>query len=227
VPIDHPLDAVSALDASDQRPRSPVWGLGRDFPRIVKLFAPPGSGIPLAALETALDWLGRQQADRREELLRVIVEELRYRGQQTESLRSADEEHRKSIEDEMPGLVLAALSRAEQTRAKERVRHLGRILVHAAEVGPSETADTAEEMMRMAVELGSRDVTILQQLDMVQRQLTSKGVIQREQVNEAWRDRPPRLPDMGENEIQSICAKLQSFGLAVRIERNSFKLGAI
>ena len=32
-------------------------------------------------------------------------------------------------------------------------------------------------------------------------------------------------PGMGENEIQSICAKLQSFGLATRIERNDFKLG--
>jgi hypothetical protein len=123
-------------------------------------------------------------------------------------------------------IALDVLRRAERTRAKKRVRRLGAILVRAAEVGPQGGADYAEEMMRIAMELAERDVAVLMALCAAQEAFVNSGVIQREQVNEAWRHRPPRIPGMGENEIQSICAKLQSFGLATRIERNDFKPGS-
>jgi hypothetical protein len=225
MPIDDPIDAIMALDASEERQRSPVAGLARDFLRVVKMFAPKDAEIPLTALEGAVDCLSRQRAERREDLLNVVVEELKYRGPQIDHLLSSSAEHRQFIADEMPGLLLDALRRAEQTRARERTSRLGRILVHAAEVCPPGSVDYAEEMMRIAMDLDESDIAVLKQLHEAQGNLTSTGVVQREQVNEAWRDRPPRPPDMGENEIQSICAKLQSFGLVVRIERNNFKLG--
>lgn len=225
MPIDDPIDAIMALDASEERQRSQVSGLAVEFLRLVTLFAPKGVEVPLGALAGAIDWLSGQRAERREELVNTVVGELKYRGAQIDSLVGSSAAHRQFMADEMPGLVLDVLRRAEQTRAKDRIGRLGRILVHAAEVCARSNADYAEEMMRVAMDLGERDLAVLIQLHEAQRDLTSTGVVNREMANEAWRDRPPRVPDMGENEIQSICATLQSFGLVVRIERNNAKLG--
>jgi hypothetical protein len=223
--IDDPIDAILTLNASDERQRSPVSRFAVDFLRVVKMFAPKGTEIPIAALEGAVDWLGRQRVEHREDLLKTVVDEMKYRGEQIDQLIANSGVHAQFMADEMPALALEALRRAEQTRARARIRRLGKILVHAAEVGPQDGADYAEEMMRIAMDLNDRDVSVLKELYAAQGDLTTSGVVQREQVNEAWRDRPPRIEGMGENEIQSICAKLQSFGLVTRIERNDFKLG--
>jgi hypothetical protein len=57
--------------------------------------------------------------------------------------------------------VLDALRRAEQTRPKERIRRLGRILVHVAEAGPKNGTDYVEEMMRIAGALADIEVAAL------------------------------------------------------------------
>jgi hypothetical protein len=129
MPIDDPISALQSLNASDESQRSPVSRFAKQFLGIVKLFAPPETEIPIAGSEAAVDWVSRRQDKNREELLAVIAEEVKYRGSQIEELRTTSDEHRRFIEEEMPGLVLDGLRRAEQTRAKERIRRLGRILV--------------------------------------------------------------------------------------------------
>jgi hypothetical protein len=118
--------------------------------------------------------------------------------------------------DEMPGLVLDAFRRAEQTRAKERVRRLGCILVHAAEVGPKDDADYAEEMMRIATQLGERDIVMLREAvrayiagpDQPFDEKHRKG-----RANNVWHQVPWAQLGFDFDEIEAIASKLQSFGL--------------
>ena len=224
--IDNPIDALAGLNASDERQRSAFMGIAPFFLRIVGLFAPAEAQIPNQIIAGVADWLNRQASDNLAELVNEISSELRLRGQQIQNLITASERHKVFIADELPGLVHDALRRARETRSKERIGRLARIVVRSAEVGPVDgAADYAEEMMRIAVDLTLRDLQVLIALQQSQGSIDSGGIVQAEPVNDAWRQHPPRIPGMTENEIQSICGKLQSFGLATRIERNSFKLG--
>jgi len=91
-----------------------------------------------------------------------MVEELKYHENQIQRLMAEGKEQKRFIEDEMPGLVLDGLRRAEQTRAKDRIRRLGHILVKAAEVGSQDGADLVEDMMAIATALSDLEVRVLQ-----------------------------------------------------------------
>jgi hypothetical protein len=224
--IDNPVDAFIALNESDARQRPAFLGIAPFFMKIIGLFAPADTEISNQIVTGVAEWLNRQASDNLSELVSEIAAELRLQSRAIESLVTADQRHSDFISDELPGLVHDALRRARETRSKERIRRLARIVVRAAVIGPVEdAADYAEEMMRIAVDLTARDLNVLVALQQSQGSIDSHGVVPREPVNEAWRDHPPRIPGMTENEIQSICGKLQSFGLATRIERNNSKLG--
>ena len=136
VAIDDPISSLQSLNASDERQQSPVLDFADDFLRIVRLLTPAGTDIPVSAIEGAVGWLSRRRSENRAELVDAMAEELKHRGKQIQQLFKESEEHRRFTADETPGLVLDGLRRAEETRARERVRCLGRILVHAAEVDP-------------------------------------------------------------------------------------------
>jgi hypothetical protein len=221
MPIDDPISAVQALNASDDRQRSPVPDLAGHFLRVVRLFAPKEADIPIAALESAVGWLDRQRAENREQFVDSIAEELKFRANQIERLLTESEERRRFMADQMPGLVVDGLRRAEQTRATERVRRLGRVLVHAVEVGPRDGADYAEEMLRIAAELAEREIAVLNEMKRAYPRSIAGPTNERyfhlmaarpfERIK--WRELgfPPQ-------ELESICCKLQSFGLVGRVD---------
>jgi hypothetical protein len=123
--IDNPISALQQMNAGDERQHSPV-SRSRE---IVKLFAPPNAEISLAGFKAAVNFVSRRDDKNREELPRVIAEEVKSRESQIEDLQATSEAHRRFMEEEMPSLVLDALRRAEQTPAKGGIRRLGRILV--------------------------------------------------------------------------------------------------
>lgn len=219
--IDEPISALQNLNASDERQRSPILSLSSDFLRLIKLLAPVGSEIPLSALEGAVDWLSRRSAENRAELVNVIAEELKFRATQIERLLNTSEEHRRFMADEMPALVVDALRRAEQARAKDRIRRLGRILVHAAEVGNG--ADYAEELMRIALEMTDRDIVVLREIHRAMAASvvgSGRGATPHMMALQHWRNIVGRLP-MTQGETLSTCLKLEGYGLLRRAEDRS------
>lgn len=225
MPIDDPISAARALIAGDERERSPVIRLAKDFFEILNCFPPARALLERLPVGTVVNWLERREQENRQYLVDVLIDEVKRHESKLRDLEQKDGQHAAFIRDEYPGLVLDGLNKSERVRAKERIVRIGRILASAAEQGPARSADQTEEMMRIAMDLDDRDVFVLRELHAAQASLVTGGVIAREAVNEVWRDHPPRVPGMGENEIQSICAKLQSYGLVTRIERNNFKLG--
>ena len=171
MPIDDPISALEALDRSDERQRSPVSGLSKQFLAVVKLLAPPGTEFALGSFAAAVDWLNCRAESSREEFMKVFADELRYCGAKVQRLLGENKEQRRFIEEELPGLTVDALRRAEKCRAKERIGQLARILSHAASTGALDGADTIEDMMNVA--------TSLSEFDMLNSETSNAGVSQR------------------------------------------------
>jgi len=94
------------------------------------------------------------------------------------------------------------MHKAEDLRDRERVERIGKILASAISLQPSGDFDNAEEMMRVARDLGDGDVRMLATLS---------------RINVAV------SPDPTAND--SVLLKLQGLGLARRLERQE-KQGA-
>ncbi|PYU23563.1 MAG: hypothetical protein DMG32_15960, partial [Acidobacteria bacterium] len=111
-------------------------------------------------------------------------------------------------------------------RAKERIASIGKILGYAAEQGVARSPDYTEEMMRVAMDLDPIDVDVLVQVYQAQSRIlsSSDGRVLMDEVNDAWRDMRPRIPGFRQGDLESVCAKLQSYGLVTRVERNNSKL---
>ena len=162
MPIDDPTTALQALNLSDERQRSPLSRFAKPFLAFTKLIAPPGGELTLGGLEAAVDWLGGKAEANLKEFVDVLAEDLKYRGAQVQRLLAENEAQRKFVADELPGLAVDALRRAEQCRAKERIGRLAKILAHAAEVGSQDGPDAVEEMMATATGLSDAEILVLQ-----------------------------------------------------------------
>ncbi len=221
---DDPISALQALNDSDERQQSPIRRFAKPFLESLKLFSDSESQFTLSAFSIAVDWINRQQTENHAELLKELAAELKYRGAQIESLRKGNEEHCKFVADELPGLVLDGIRRAEGIRSKGRIKRLARILVRAAEVGPLGSADYAEEMLRIATELEDRDVLVLREIVQVQgpRMQKDLGRVKHFEAHSVFGGILGSLKTTGllQGQVDSICAKLESFGLVSRTERN-------
>ena len=221
MPIDDPISALEALDRSDERQRSPVSGLSKQFLAVVKLLAPPGTEFALGSFAAAVDWLNYRAESSREEFMKVFADELRYCGAKVQRLLGENKEQRRFIEEELPGLTVDALRRAEKCRAKERIGRLARILSHAASTGALDGADTIEDMMNVATSLSELDVLILRQATLEYRNESSAHPqeAQRAVAERAWRRVPAKVEcAISEDQLITIGSRLESFGPATKVE---------
>jgi hypothetical protein len=211
MPIDDPISALESLDRSDERQQSPVSRLSKPFLAIVKLLAPPGTEFALGTFEAAADWLNGRAESNRQEFVKVVAEELKYCAASIQKLLGENEAQRKFVEDELPGLTVDALRRAEQCRARERIARLARILSHAASTGARDGADSIEDMMGVATRLSELDVLILRQAT-TEYHIESSGhprEAQRAVAARAWRRVPAKSKcRVSEDELVTIGSNL-------------------
>lgn len=218
MPIDDPVSALQSLNASDERQRSPISRFSKPFLAIAKLVA-PGAAFGLAGVEAAVNWVDGRDESSRQELVTILADELKHTGVMIQKIILDNEAQKRFLEDDLPGLTVDALRRAEQCRAKDRIARLARILAHAAEIGARDGADLVEEMMAVATGLSESDVLILRQatLEFHAETSTHKQEAQRAVAQRAWL-RVSEKAAIPEDEIVSIGLKLESFGLAARVE---------
>ncbi|MGD0012701.1 MAG: hypothetical protein ABSE93_29680 [Terriglobia bacterium] len=103
-------------------------------------------------------------------------------------------------------LVLDAAHKAENTRAKERVKRIGLILANGiVELKPPD-ADEIEEMMRVAMELSDRDIEFLGGLVKIEgSMLQAQDHIPRYAAHTKWEQ--SRWGDRIDPEIDSVFSK--------------------
>jgi hypothetical protein len=219
--IDDPISALETVDRSDERLRSPVSRFVRPFLAILKLLVPPDTKVALGGVEAAADWLHRLPEANREEFVKVFAEEIKYCTATVQKSLQENESQRRFVEDELPGLTLDALHRAEQCRAKERIARLARILTRAASTGAQDGADEIENMMSVATRLPELDVLILRCATVEYRNESDshRQEAQRAVAERAWRRVPTKLAcPIPEDELITIGSRLESFGLATKVE---------
>ncbi len=222
MPIDDPMSALQAVNANDDRQRSPASRLVKPFLTIARLLVPPGIDVTLGGIQVAGEWLSGREEENRQSLVDAIAEEMKYCESRIQQLISTSEDHRRFMADEMPGLVLDALRRSEQTRSKERISRLGHILGRAAEFGPRDGADHVEEMMRVALELTGREVALLRELFRAHPLKFSRQQQRYIHASAAsvWLGIQWHQFGFSEQDVESICGKLQSFGLVGTLDVN-------
>jgi hypothetical protein len=203
--IDDPLDALQRQFDDEERSTDPV------LKRLLDLLS--SLPLPWAADKTVRRLLGRLSADRVEriELTLIVVRDELKRHE--DKLKTMSEGPRF---DEWSALFLDGLKRAEQTRAKERVERIGRILANALVRTPAPREDDVEEMMRVAMNLSDREVQMLNELVRMQGSLVNNtGHVDRYQAWNSWPGGP--WGEKVDGELDIVFSKLESFGLVTRL----------
>src|SRR5437899_5538405 len=218
--IDDRIDAAESMIASDERQQAP--SLARHLAEVAALLPPVKAVLgPVPGLVS--QWLDRHRNENRDYMVEVLKDEVRQLRIDVDRLTG---EQRRFYQEIYPSLLLDGLRKAENLRAKERIASIGKILGYAAEQGVARSPDYTEEMMRVAMDLDPIDVDVLVQVYQAQSRIlsSSDGRVLMDEVNDAWRDMRPRIPGFRQGDLESVCAKLQSYGLVTRVERNNSKL---
>jgi hypothetical protein len=213
--IDDPLKAAKAQIASDERQSSRI---GSGLAKVVGALGAPLAGDIAAVLE-------RRKAENRDYFTEILTNELEQLRSRVEEIK---EEHRRFLKTDYVELIVDGLGKAENVRSRERIRRLAKILVTAAEIGPSTSPDQIEEFLQIATVTTELDIAVLREIYSVQFKSLSEsqvGRIGKDIVNDLWKSSPPIIDGVLDGDIQSCCATLQGFGLVERIDRNDFKLG--
>ncbi|MGO9126026.1 MAG: hypothetical protein ACLP6G_14195 [Terriglobales bacterium] len=241
--IDDPLDAAQGRVEAERRAESPLAPYARDLSDIVEALpielAPVGISEAVAVGKAirvgAARWLRRMEEERRRYLVEVLVDEFKWLRDRV-SMLNAD--HVRFIREEFPGLVLAALQKAERSRASERIVRMARVLGQSARRGPSLTPDTVEELLRVSMDLDEDDVRVLGELVRGQREQFSpqSGSVNAEAANNYWgcgnashfggvERTPSAVLAIPDGHLRSHCAKLQAYGLIAQVPPNKTKVG--
>lgn len=221
MPIDDPISALEVLDRSDERQRSPLARFRKPLLAVAKLLGPPGTELAVNSIEAAAEWLNGRAESNIRDFINVFAGEIKYCTAKIQKLLGENENQRKFIEDELPGLTVDALRRAEQCRARERVARLARILSHAASVGAADGADVIEGMMDVATRLSELDVLVLGHASRdYQIEITAHPrEAQRAVAARAWQGIPTKMNiSISEDELVTVGSRLESFGLATKVE---------
>jgi hypothetical protein len=123
-------------------------------------------------------------------------------------------------------LLLDGARKASNTRSLERVRRIGLILANGMTQHDAADGDDVEEMMRVAMDLGDRDMEHLRELARVEGSTIERsGRIERYQAYMMWEQCSwgARL----DSELDSTFSKLAAYGLVAQIPPpNNLNIGA-
>lgn len=176
-----------------------------------------GFGVPaLKPASTVMKRLVEQREDNTAYLVEAVILRLRTLEEQFKAL---SEEHKRFIQSEGPRLLLEAAARAETIRSRTRIDRLSLIVVNTLLEGAKVDLDSADDMLRVTVDLSERDIDVLAKIYAVQANALAQLNFLPEQnmVNSSWRDLQSKDPLFKSAEIHSICAKLQGLGLVTQV----------
>ena len=209
---DHPFDALEKQFQMEDLSVSPV---GKAILSVAEKLP---LGWPLDKIVEGLkNHLAQDSHDRMRLMLETCMNELRRHDTEISQLRERmDTAERQAREETVGGLMLDAAQKAENTRSEERVKHIGLILANVIVEPRPADGDEVEEMMRVAMELGDKDIWYLRQLIGIQGSMLSRqDHIPRFQAHQSWEHGP--WGNKVDPEIDSVFSKLEGYGLVARI----------
>lgn len=209
--ITDPLDALQKQFESEDRSSDPVLSCLANLALELNLPWPANK-----AVGSVVAHLNANRIERIQLTLDAIRDELRRHEGALDAMRAENREANQPRFAEWFALVLDGLKKAEQTRAKERVHRIGKILASSLVQVPSPNPDDVEEMMRTAMELSDRDASLLGELVRVEGHIVkTTGRIDRYSAWQLWEH--GSWPTGSGSGIDSVFSKLESFGLVSRL----------
>lgn len=212
MPIDdHPFDALAKQFEAEKISISPVSTMVCKVASSLPLLWPFDKAIKLLREHASSDSLEKVHL-----MLKTCMDQVRRLEGEVNSLRSNPPRESEERERLAVDLVLDASRKASVTRAKDRVKRIGLILGSSISQQPVLDADEVEEMMRVAMELGDRDMELLRELVRVEGSLLgSRSYIPRYDAHALWEQ--TKWGTSIDPEIDSVFCKLESYGLVARI----------
>jgi hypothetical protein len=226
--IDNPLDQALAQIEAEKRDTNPAIEhlvVARPFLRFMAAAAAAlkvgNVGEAVSALKALADSFSR---DRSEYLFGVVISELRVLSERFEHL---DQAHQEYLDRDWPALFLDADKKARETRGREKIERIGRVVSGAA-YSPR-PPDETEEFMRIAMSLDDRDVQVLKIICDLQGKMIrpETGRVRSYDAYSSWGVvcSGARSSGILQGELDSICGKLESFGLITRGEKHTNLIG--
>lgn len=209
--VDDPLGALDQQFANEERSKDPVLSRLATLAALLPL--------PLQAdklLQFVIGRLGEDRYEKIELMLKAIRDELQRHEKQLRKIAEGTEQEKKPRFEQWLALALDGLSKAERTRAHERVERIGKIVANSLVASDLPSADAVEEMMRVAMDLSDVDVQLLNELVRIEGELLDQtGRAPRYQAWESWpRGNWGSTPN---GDVESVFNKLESFGLVSRL----------
>jgi hypothetical protein len=211
--------AAESIIAQEERERSPVWEYIAKALDLLPDVLPKAVTSALRAFRGTIEY--------RIENLQYLHDALRDDMRDLQrKLENIPQEQAEFYQREIIPLIVDAHFKAEILRSKSKIKRIAAILIHALEWGPRNPSDYTEEMMRVATVLDDTDVEVLRQIVKAQKgHLGSRGSLDLNAANELWKQNPPSITGFSLADITSVCSKLESLGLLVRVERRDDLFG--
>jgi hypothetical protein len=225
MPIDdNPIKALQHQFEMEDLSSSPVTG------KVIKI----ASELPIipSPLAKIIAWLGKSMtanaAERDHLLMETIAQEIVKHGEELQQTKKVLNDQATRMSEEVLGpLLVDAFRKAENTRAKDRVRRIGLILANAMIETAPKDSDEIEEMMRVAMELSDRDIYFLKELVKLESRMLEGELkrIPRHAAHVKWIEGP--WGERVDPELDSVFNKLESYGLVSKIAPpNNFNIMA-
>lgn len=207
MPIDDPVRAVKQQFELEDLSKSPVSEKLLNVASTVPLPYPFDKLV-----EKLKGHLASDSVERIGLMLEACIDETNRQGRRIENV-----EQRVQIQPEvLTELVMDAARKAENTRSRDRVKRIGRILANAAFEAKPTDADDIEEMMRVAMELSDRDVELLRELVRIEGEaVRTRGRLERYDAYTRWEQ--GQWGSRLDPELDSVFSKLESYGLVSRL----------
>ena len=180
-------------------------------------------GLEPTKLENlSLDAIQKNSKDNLNYLFESLVEDVARIDVRLEAFESVSKAER----DALDGLISEAVARAAEAKSKDRVRRVARILANAFRSGPKENYEIERELIDAAVQIAESDAAILGVIMKHQGAIVkgTQGIADINAVNETWKRMLEQNREFRDPHIHVSCARLQSQGLVVRMERISTTL---
>ncbi|SRR6266436_230155 len=210
--IDDPIRALEQQFEMEDLSSSPVT---KKVLHLVSLFPLVWPFNKLA--EALKGHLAADAVERIRLMLQTCANEISKHTKELEQFRQTISEQQAQAREEVARqLLLDAARKAENTRAKDRVKRIGLILASAVTETGQTDADEVEEMMRVAMDLNDRDIQLLRELVRVEGStVQAQGRLERYDAYTRWEQ--CSWGTKVDPELDSVFSKLESYGLVARI----------
>jgi hypothetical protein len=171
--------------------------------------------------ELSLDAIQENSKENLAYLFECLVQDVERIDTRVEAFEQATNEERNAMNQ----LVSEAVARAFEAKSKDRVKRIARILANAFRAGPKQNYEMERELIDAATQIADRDAFILGVMMRHQgKMVKGAGLADVNVASDTWAEMRREHNEFRDHHIHVSCARLQSQGLIIRMDRKTTAL---